>query len=144
MDFEEIKKPDQNQFTVKSNIENYDNSYNNSSWDEIYSELDWLPGGGLNKAYECDVVTLIDEAYYEFCNMTALPLVKKYKNLIIARTFSKANRLPSNTSCPNLNHRRRSRSRCGVSGNGMRLSRNGRDIVGGETCTNLSTKTPRL
>ena len=53
MDFEEIKKPDQNQFTVKSNIENYDNSYNNSSWDEIYSELDWLPGGGLNKAYEC-------------------------------------------------------------------------------------------
>jgi acetyl-CoA synthetase len=53
MDFEEIKKPDQNQFTVKSNIEDYDNSYSNSSWDEIYSELDWLPGGGLNKAYEC-------------------------------------------------------------------------------------------
>ena len=53
MDFEEIKKPDQNQFTVKSNIKNYDDSYNKSSWDEIYSQLDWLPGGGLNKAYEC-------------------------------------------------------------------------------------------
>ena len=53
MDFEEINKPDQNQFTVKSNIKNYDDSYNKSSWDEIYSQLDWLPGGGLNKAYEC-------------------------------------------------------------------------------------------
>ena len=29
MDFEEFKKPHQNQFTVKSNIKNYDDSYNN-------------------------------------------------------------------------------------------------------------------
>ena len=33
---------------------------------------------------------LIDEAYYEFCGVTALPLVASYQNLFISRTFSKA------------------------------------------------------
>jgi histidinol-phosphate aminotransferase len=32
---------------------------------------------------------LIDEAYYEFCGITALPLVAKYPNLFVSRTFSK-------------------------------------------------------
>ena len=44
----------------------------------------------IKKANSLNVPVLIDEAYHEFCNMTVLPLVKKYKNLIIARTFSKA------------------------------------------------------
>ena len=33
---------------------------------------------------------LIDEAYYEFCGTTALPLMNRYPNLFVSRTFSKA------------------------------------------------------
>jgi len=32
---------------------------------------------------------LIDEAYFEFCGVTALPLVRQYPNLFVSRTFSK-------------------------------------------------------
>ncbi len=32
---------------------------------------------------------LIDEAYYEFCGVTALPLIPEYPNLFVSRTFSK-------------------------------------------------------
>jgi histidinol-phosphate aminotransferase len=32
---------------------------------------------------------LIDEAYFDFCGVTALPLVSEYKNLFVSRTFSK-------------------------------------------------------
>jgi histidinol-phosphate aminotransferase len=32
---------------------------------------------------------LIDEAYYEFCGITALPLLAEYPNLFVSRTFSK-------------------------------------------------------
>jgi len=32
---------------------------------------------------------LIDEAYYEFCGVTALPLLRQYPNLFVSRTFSK-------------------------------------------------------
>lgn len=32
---------------------------------------------------------LIDEAYYEFCGVTALPLIPDYPNLFVSRTFSK-------------------------------------------------------
>ncbi|MGD0201444.1 MAG: histidinol-phosphate transaminase [Bryobacteraceae bacterium] len=32
---------------------------------------------------------LIDEAYFEFCGVTALPLLKRYPNLFVSRTFSK-------------------------------------------------------
>jgi len=34
-------------------------------------------------------VVLIDEAYYEFCGVTALPLLKRYPNVFVSRTFSK-------------------------------------------------------
>lgn len=44
----------------------------------------------LKKAKLFNLPVLIDEAYYGFCNKTALPFLKKYKNLIISRTFSKA------------------------------------------------------
>lgn len=33
---------------------------------------------------------IIDEAYYEYSGLTCIDLVKKYKNIIILRTFSKA------------------------------------------------------
>jgi histidinol-phosphate aminotransferase len=32
---------------------------------------------------------LIDEAYFEFCGITALPLIRDYPNLFVSRTFSK-------------------------------------------------------
>jgi histidinol-phosphate aminotransferase len=32
---------------------------------------------------------LIDEAYFEFCGITALPWIRRYKNLFVSRTFSK-------------------------------------------------------
>ena len=32
---------------------------------------------------------LIDEAYHEFCGLTALPLLARYPNLFVSRTFSK-------------------------------------------------------
>ncbi len=32
---------------------------------------------------------LIDEAYFEFCGVTALPWINEYPNLFVSRTFSK-------------------------------------------------------
>lgn len=37
-----------------------------------------------------DALVMIDEAYSEFSRCTVLPLLKKHKNLVILRTFSKA------------------------------------------------------
>jgi histidinol-phosphate aminotransferase len=37
-----------------------------------------------------EAAVLIDEAYYEFCGRTALPLLRRYANLFVSRTFSKA------------------------------------------------------
>ena len=33
---------------------------------------------------------LIDEAYYDFCGITALPWIRRFPNLFVSRTFSKA------------------------------------------------------
>lgn len=46
-------------------------------------------------ALKADAVVLIDEAYYYFSSVTAFPLLDKYENLIITRTFSKAMGLAS-------------------------------------------------
>src|SRR5687768_10371336 len=35
-------------------------------------------------------LVIVDEAYFEFSEQTALPLLKQYSNLVILRTFSKA------------------------------------------------------
>jgi histidinol-phosphate aminotransferase len=35
------------------------------------------------------IIVVIDEAYYEFCGQTVAPLVPKYSNLIVLRSFSK-------------------------------------------------------
>ena len=44
----------------------------------------------IKKANFFGIPILVDEAYYGFSNKTVLPLLKKYKNLIVSRTFSKA------------------------------------------------------
>lgn len=37
-----------------------------------------------------DALVCVDEAYFEFSRVTARPLLERYKNLVILRTFSKA------------------------------------------------------
>ena len=44
----------------------------------------------VKKALKFNAIVYVDEAYYEFCKITAASLIKKYPNLIITRTFSKA------------------------------------------------------
>jgi len=44
----------------------------------------------IKKANLFKVPLLVDEAYFGFSNQTVLPLLKKYQNLILSRTFSKA------------------------------------------------------
>ena len=44
----------------------------------------------LTLAKKHNIKVVIDEAYYGFCKITAVSLVKKFKNLIVLRTFSKA------------------------------------------------------
>ncbi len=36
-----------------------------------------------------NAAVLVDEAYYEFCGITMLPLLHKHQNLFVSRTFSK-------------------------------------------------------
>ncbi len=36
-----------------------------------------------------EVIVVVDEAYYEFCGQTVVPLVASHANLIVLRTFSK-------------------------------------------------------
>lgn len=44
----------------------------------------------LKAARKNEALVLIDEAYHHFYGQTALPFIKKFDNLIIVRTFSKA------------------------------------------------------
>ena len=53
MDYAPIEKPSYDQFTVKPNLWDYDEARHQLTWDNIRAELDGMPGGGLNKAYEC-------------------------------------------------------------------------------------------
>jgi len=52
MDYEPITKPSVSSQDVKPNIEDYEESIKGFGWRDVESELDWLPGGGLNNAYE--------------------------------------------------------------------------------------------
>ncbi|HLC60083.1 MAG TPA: histidinol-phosphate transaminase [Candidatus Nanoarchaeia archaeon] len=44
----------------------------------------------IQKAKKCKSLVLIDEAYYQFSRKTSIPLIKKYDNLFVIQTFSKA------------------------------------------------------
>ena len=44
----------------------------------------------LNKAYANEVMVIVDEAYFGFSKYTTLPLLKRFSNLVIVRTFSKS------------------------------------------------------
>lgn len=43
----------------------------------------------LKRLLEQRVIVCVDEAYFEYCGQTTVPLLSKYRNLIILRTFSK-------------------------------------------------------
>jgi histidinol-phosphate aminotransferase len=47
--------------------------------------------GGLQRLLDAapDAAVLIDEAYFEFCGVTALGWIRDYPNLFVSRTFSK-------------------------------------------------------
>lgn len=44
----------------------------------------------VKRAHKCNVLAVVDEAYYHFHDVTVANLVRKYNNLIVLRTFSKA------------------------------------------------------
>ncbi len=46
-----IRKGDLSQVSAPPNLD-YENADKDFDWDEMYSELDWLPGGCLNNSYE--------------------------------------------------------------------------------------------
>ncbi len=39
---------------------------------------------------DTDALVVLDEAYYEFSQVTCIPLIERYSNLVVLRTFSKA------------------------------------------------------
>ena len=47
------------------------------------------PQSDILKLIKTGVIVVLDEAYYEFCGETVAPLVPKYSNLIVLRSFSK-------------------------------------------------------
>lgn len=51
-----------------------------------------IPKGELRTILEeaPNTLVLVDEAYYDFCGETVLPWIRKYPNLMVTRTFSKA------------------------------------------------------
>ena len=85
MDYAAINKPEPNALTVFPNLPSVDEARNGFHWEDLYSELDWLPGGYLNKAHECidrhckgqrsDKIALIwegkngEEEHYTFAQM---------------------------------------------------------------------------
>jgi histidinol-phosphate aminotransferase len=48
-----------------------------------------VPGRDVLEIIETGVPVVIDEAYYEFCGETAMPLTERYPNLMVLRSFSK-------------------------------------------------------
>jgi histidinol-phosphate aminotransferase len=48
-----------------------------------------VPPADIVKLIETGVPVVVDEAYHEFCGQTAVPLTKKYPNLMVLRSFSK-------------------------------------------------------
>ncbi len=56
MDYQIIRKPRAEESAVQPHLldpSDPDHSYRGSVWEDVQRELDWLPGGFLNKAHEC-------------------------------------------------------------------------------------------
>ena len=53
MDYAPISKPSVDKIPVRPNLDDYDAIRKSWSWDDVRGELDGLPGGGINNAYEC-------------------------------------------------------------------------------------------
>ena len=53
MSYDPIEKQPVEQMRVKANLIDYEKARDAFRWDDIRAELDGLPGGGLNIAYEC-------------------------------------------------------------------------------------------
>ena len=49
--FSAISKDPVSKMTVRPNLD-LEQGYKDFSWETMYQDLDWLPGGGLNKAHE--------------------------------------------------------------------------------------------
>ena len=47
------------------------------------------PEWQVRSLLDTGVLVVVDEAYYEFCGQSVLPLVHEYPNLVVLRTFSK-------------------------------------------------------
>jgi histidinol-phosphate aminotransferase len=48
-----------------------------------------VPPGDIQRIVETGVPVVVDEAYYEFCGETVMPLTGRYPNLMVLRSFSK-------------------------------------------------------
>ncbi len=47
------------------------------------------PTAEIVRLLETHALVILDEAYYEFCGKTAMPLTQEFDNLVVLRTFSK-------------------------------------------------------
>ena len=48
-----------------------------------------IPESQTRALLDTGLIVVMDEAYFEFCGDTAIPLLSEYKNLVVLRTFSK-------------------------------------------------------
>jgi len=115
MTYEPITKPGASSLRVRPNLVDYEEALRSFKWDDVNKELDGLPGGGLNLAYEAidrhtktgrrDKVALIwegkngEEERYTFAQMAALS--NRFANVLTSlgvgkgdRVFVFAERLP--------------------------------------------------
>ena len=53
MEYDVIAKPAVDQMRVRPNLADVEAAREGFRWESVYDELDWLPGGYLNKAHEC-------------------------------------------------------------------------------------------
>ena len=53
MEYPVIAKPAVDQMRVRPNLADVEAAREGFRWESVYDELDWLPGGYLNKAHEC-------------------------------------------------------------------------------------------
>ena len=53
MEYQVIAKPAVDQMAVRPNLPDVEAAREGFRWESVYEDLDWLPGGHLNKAHEC-------------------------------------------------------------------------------------------